>query len=216
MRYSKYMEILSGIWYNSKKKIRYAWSPAAHAGREGSAVKVEERKIRTITAYQGVILRVRLDSAELPDGSTAVREVAEHPGGAAILPLDADGTVWCVRQYRYPFGQTLLEIPAGKLEPGEDPQACAERELSEETGLTADEVIPLGAQYSSPGYLQEVLHLYLARGLHRGSAHPDRGEFLNVEKHPLGELVQLAMTGALPDAKTTITVLKTKRLLEQG
>lgn len=96
-----------------------------------------EQKLKTLTSYHGVIVNVRLDEARLPDGSTAKREVVEHPGGVTVLPLEADGTVWCVRQYRYPFSRTLLEVPAGKLEPGEAPELAAARELSEETGLTA-------------------------------------------------------------------------------
>lgn len=96
-----------------------------------------EEKLKTLTSYHGVIVNVRLDEARLPDGSTAKREVVEHPGGVTVLPLEPDGTVWCVRQYRYPFSRTLLEVPAGKLEPGEAPELAAARELSEETGLTA-------------------------------------------------------------------------------
>ncbi len=176
-------------------------------------MKLEEKRLNTITRYEGVIVRLRLDNALLPDGSVALREAIEHPGGVAVLPLEEDGTVWCVRQYRYPFGTALLEIPAGKLEPGEAPKLAAARELSEETGLTADELRPLGEHYATPGYCGEVLHLYLARGLHRGDAHPDRGEFLNIEKHPLEELVALALAGELPDSKTTVAVLKTKLIL---
>ena len=149
-----------------------------------------EEKLKTLTSYHGVIVNVRLDEARLPDGSTAKREVVEHPGGVTVLPLEPDGTVWCVRQYRYPFSRTLLEVPAGKLEPGEAPELAAARELSE-----------------------EVLHIYLARDLHRGAAHLDPGEFLNVERHPLEELVQMALDGELCDGKTTVALLKTQLLL---
>ena len=150
---------------------------------------------------------------ELIDGSTAKREVVEHPGGVTVLPLEPDGTVWCVRQYRYPFSRTLLEVPAGKLEPGEAPELAAARELSEETGLTAGRMQYLGANFTSPGYSEEVLHIYLARDLHRGAAHLDPGEFLNVERHPLEELVQMALDGELCDGKTTVALLKTQLLL---
>ena len=160
-----------------------------------------EQKLKTLTSYHGVIVNVRLDEARLPDGSTAKREVVEHPGGVTVLPLEPDGTVWCVRQYRYPFSRTLLEVPAGKLEPGEAPELAAARELSEETGLTAGRM-----QYL-------VLHIYLARDLHRGAAHLDPGEFLNVERHPLEELVQMALDGELCDGKTTVALLKTQLLL---
>lgn len=114
-----------------------------------------EQKLRTVTSYHGVIVNVRLDEARLPDGSTAKREVVEHPGGVTVLPLEPDGTVWCVRQYRYPFSRTLLEVPAGKLEPGEAPELAAARELSEETGLTA----------------VSGRELYIARLLGGGAAH---------------------------------------------
>ena len=144
-----------------------------------------EEKLKTVTSYHGVIVNVRLDEARLPDGSTAKREVVEHPGGVTVLPLEADGTVWCVRQYRYPFSRTLLELPAGKLEPGEAPERAAARELSEETGLSAGRLQYLGANFTSPGYSQEVLHIYLARDLHHGAAHLDPGEFLNLERYPL-------------------------------
>ena len=163
-----------------------------------------EQKLKTLTSYHGVIVNVRLDEARLPDGSTARREVVEHPGG---------GTVWCGRQYRYPFSRTLLEVPAGKLEPGEAPELAAARELSEETGLTAGRMQYLGANFTSPGYSEEVLHIYLARDLHRGAAHLDPGEFLNVERHPLEELVQMALDGELCDGKTTVALLKTQLLL---
>lgn len=179
-------------------------------------MSLTERKIRTISCYQGVIVNTRLDTAELPNGTMALREVVEHPGGVTVIPVEDDGTVWCVRQFRYPFAQELLEVPAGKLERGEQPLDCAVRELSEETGLTADEMIYMGPHYSSPGYLQEVLHIYLARGLHPGKAHLDEGEFLNVEKHALDELVSLALAGQLPDSKTNIAVLKAKLLLGNG
>ena len=149
-----------------------------------------------------MIVNVRLDEARLPDGSTAKREVVEHPGGVTVLPLD-----------RYPFSRTLLEVPAGKLEPGEAPELAAARELSEETGLTAGRLQYLGANFTSPGYSEEVLHIYLARDLHRGAAHLDPGEFLNVERHPLEELVQMALDGELCDGKTTVALLKTQLLL---
>ena len=104
-------------------------------------------------------------------------------------------------------------MPAGKLEPGEAPELAAARELSEETGLTAGRLQYLGANYTSPGYSEEVLHIYLARDLHRGAAHLDPGEFLNVERHPLEELVQMALNGELCDGKTTVALLKTQLLL---
>ena len=178
-------------------------------------MKLEEKTLKSITCYHGIIVNTRLDQALLPDGSLALREVVEHPGGVAVLPLEADGTVWCVRQFRYPFSELLLEIPAGKLEKGEEPEPAARRELSEETGLEAGRLEYLGKQYASPGYCGEVLHVYLARDLKHGKAHLDDGEFLNVEKHSLDELTDLALSGQLPDVKTIVAVLKTRLLLDR-
>lgn len=172
-----------------------------------------EKKIDSELKYKGVIVDAYLDHAQLCDGRVVRREVVTHPGGAAILPVDSEGYCYCVRQFRYPVGKTLLEAPAGKLNNGEDPRLCAERELSEETGFTADEIISLGAAYSSPGFSTETIHVYLALGLHAGESHPDDGEFLNVEKHSLDELYEMVMSGELCDAKTVIAVLKAKGLL---
>ena len=177
-------------------------------------MRLEEERVRTINGYRGIIVNTRLDYARLPDGSMALREVVEHPGGVAVLPLEADGTVWCVRQYRYPFSETLLEVPAGKLEPGEEPEQAARRELSEETGLEAGKLTYLGRHYCSPGYNSEVLHIYLAQDLRHGASHPDAGEFLAVEKHSLQELTDLALAGKLPDTKTVVAALKTRLLVE--
>ena len=172
-----------------------------------------EKKLRRLNTYEGIIVNVGLDRVRLPDGSEAFREIVEHPGGACILPVDGEGNAYCVRQYRYPIGEHLLEAPAGKLEPGEDPTECAIRELSEETGFTADKLQYLGRCCTSPGITTEVLHIYLATGLHAGSSHPDEGEFLSVEKHHIDELTELAMNGEIDDGKTIIAVLKARQIL---
>lgn len=169
-----------------------------------------ERTVESQTVFQGRIVTVKLDKAQLPNGRLTSREVVEHPGGVAVLPLDANGCVTLVRQFRYPFQRVLLELPAGKLEKGEDHRACGLRELEEETGMTAGEFTYLGGLYLSPGYSSEVLHLYLARELRQGTSHPDEGEFLNVEKMPFQELLDRVMAGEIHDAKTVAAVLKTK------
>lgn len=174
-----------------------------------------EKKVRNINRYQGIVVNIRVEQVELPNGARTMREVVEHPGGAAIVPIDADGNVYCVRQYRYPFGKTLLEIPAGKLEPGEDPADCAVRELGEETGLIAGRMTPLGLLYTSPGFSDEVLYLYLAQELTQGQAHPDPNEFVNMEKHPIGELTDMISRGEIRDAKTQVGILKAKLILEE-
>lgn len=174
-----------------------------------------ERTLESKTVYEGVIVRVKLDEAQLPNGKKARREVVEHPGGVAILALDREDNVAVVRQYRYPFHKVLLELPAGKLEPGEDPRVCGVRELEEEVGLVADEFIYLGGLYLSPGYSNEVLHLYLARGLRQGACHPDEDEFLEGERIPFARLVDMVMADEIHDAKTVAAVLKAKVYLER-
>jgi len=175
----------------------------------------EEKRIDGETKYEGVIVNVRLDRAMLHNGKEVKREVVEHPGGVTILPVDENCVCTLVRQFRYPFQRTMLEAPAGKLERGEDIRLCAERELSEETGYTADELIYLGSCCTSPGITDEVLHLYLALGLHMGESHPDEDEFLNLERCSLSELSERVMSGEIDDAKTIVAVLKAEKYLRQ-
>ena len=175
----------------------------------------EEITLESREIYKGKIITVHVDQIQQSSGRTAAREVVEHHGGVGILPLDAEGRVCCVRQFRYPYREQVLEIPAGKLEEGEDPLTCAVRELSEETGFSAETYVYLGQIYPSPGYCSEILHVYLATGLKPGSAHPDEGEILNVEWYTLDELTEMVMRGELKDAKTVIAILKAKRYTEE-
>lgn len=172
-----------------------------------------EHTVESKTIFEGVIVKLKVDQARLPNGSVAGREVVEHPGGVAILPLDEDGNVTLVQQYRYPFHQVILELPAGKLDREEDHRVAAERELNEETGLVAQELTYLGCLLASPGFCTERLHMYLARGLSRTQSHPDEDEFLNVITMPFDKLLEQVMDGTIEDAKTVATVLKTKVLL---
>lgn len=173
-----------------------------------------EKTIGETRVYTGKIIKVRVDEVQLDDGRVTVREVCEHPGGVAVLPLLPNGDVILVRQYRYPYRAELLEIPAGKLEGGEAHLDCGIRELSEETGYRAGRMDYLGCMYPSAGYLNEKLHIYLARDLTAGEAHPDEGEHLAVEVLPLSELLRRVMADEIHDAKTMVAAMKTKLLLD--
>ena len=172
-----------------------------------------EHTVESRTLFEGHIVKLTLDRARLPDGTLADREVVYHPGGVAILALDEGGNVALVRQYRYPMRQLLLELPAGKLDPGEDTRLAAARELSEETGLEAEEWTYLGYMLASPGFCDEALHMYLARGLRRRDQHLDEDEFLDVVTMSFQQLVDQVMDGTITDAKTIATTLKVKTLL---
>ena len=174
-----------------------------------------EKTIESEVIYSGKIVELHRDKAELVNGSIVLREVVEHAGGAVVVPVDRDGNVIVVRQFRYPFGRELLEFPAGKLEKGEDPFLCAKRELSEETGYTSENYVFLGEFYPSPGYCHESLFIYLATNLIPGGQHLDQDEFLKVERMPLDALVDAVMAGEVKDAKTVIGALKAQRYLSE-
>ena len=173
-----------------------------------------EKQVGSETVYEGLIVKIRRDVAELQNGGRVPREVVVHPGGVGIIPVTKDNKILMVRQYRYPMEEELLEIPAGKLDEGEDPFECAVRELSEETGCTAGRFVDLGATYPSPGFCKEVLYLYLALDLQHGDMHLDENELLSVEQVGIDELIEKIMANELPDAKTIIGVLKAKRYLD--
>ena len=172
-----------------------------------------EKQIETNTVYEGLIVNVRSDVAEIKNGKHVRREVVEHPGGVGIVPVTGDNKVIMVRQYRYPMKEELLEIPAGKLGEGEEPIDCAVRELSEETGCTAGTLYDLGAIYPSPGFCRETLYLYLALDLQQGEKHLDEDEFLSVEAIDIDELIEKIMANELPDAKSVIGIMKAKLFL---
>lgn len=174
-----------------------------------------EKPVSRDDKYEGIIVTVHLDDAELHNGKLVKREVVEHPGGVTILPVDGEGNCYMVRQFRYPFQRMMLEAPAGKLEYGEDHRECAVRELSEETGFTADKLVYMGACCTSPGFSSEVLHIYLALGLHEGASHPDPDEYLNVEKISLEKLSQMVMNNEIDDGKTIIAILKAEKYLRE-
>ena len=177
-------------------------------------MKYFEKQIETETVYEGIIVKVRRDIAELQNGRLAKREVVEHPGGVCIVAITNDGKVLMVRQFRYTIGEEMLEIPAGKLEPGEDPFICAVRELSEETGYTASKWIDMDVIYPSSGVYSEKLYQFLALDLQPGEMHPDENELLSVEEINIDELVEMIMANKLKDAKSIIGILKAKFYLD--
>lgn len=177
------------------------------------AMDLTERTLSREDKFKGQFFDIHVDQVSLPGGRQSFREVADHCPGVAVLALDDRNNVLTVTQYRYVFGKPLLEIPAGKLDEGEDPAAGALRELREETGAVPDQFIPMGHFYPSPGCFGEVLYLFLAKGLQMNDAKPDEDEFLIQERIPFDEMVHRCVNGEIEDAKTIIAVLKAKVLL---
>lgn len=165
----------------------------------------EEKTVRRNYIYRGKIVNLRCDDALLPDGRPCTREVVEHPGGAAVLCV-REGKVLLVRQFRYSYGEELLEIPAGKLDLGEEPIRAAARELEEETGFTAS-LEPLTVFYPTPGYTNEKIYIYLASEIHGGTQRLDDGEFLDVLQLPLEEALRMVNEGQIKDGKTIAALL---------
>ena len=176
----------------------------------------EEKTLNTKVIYEGKIITVHVDDVELPDGTTSVREIVEHSGGVCVAPLTDSGELLFVRQFRYPYKRELLELPAGKLEKGENPLEAGIRELEEECGVIAEKVFSLGTVYPTVAYCSEIIHLYGAVGLRSTRQHLDLGEFLAVEKKPLEEAVRMVMNGEISDAKTVALILKMSKLKEAG
>jgi ADP-ribose pyrophosphatase len=163
--------------------------------------------------FNGKIIRVSVDEVRLPNGNVAAMEMVRHVGAAAVVPLDANGDVLLVRQYRYAAGGWLLEIPAGKLEPGEPPEDCAVREVEEEVGVRPEDVRPLGWIWTAPGFTDEKIRLYLATGLKPARQALENDEVLSVVRVPLERAVGMALSGEISDAKSVAGLLRAKRAL---
>lgn len=177
--------------------------------------KLRELPLRQHYLYEGQIVKLRKDLVELSNHKQTHREIVEHPGGVAVAALTPEGELIMIRQYRYPYEKVLLEIPAGKLEKGEEPLLCGKRELLEETGITAQAFTDLGVLYPTPGYCNEVIHLYMATNLTFSAPKPDEDEFLEMVRIPFSEALQMVMQGEIADAKTQIAILKINLLLEK-
>ncbi len=170
---------------------------------------LEEKFVSGEQIYDGVIVKLYRDNITLPNGEGAYREYVRHPGAVCVVPITEEGDVICVKQYRYPHAEVLLEIPAGKLDfAGEDHAEAALRELREETGALSGHLEYMGVFYSSPAILDEKIYMYLATELCFGESHPDEDEFLEVERLPIETLVEMINKGEVPDGKTQAAVLR--------
>lgn len=176
-------------------------------------MELYEKKLSSEQIFDGKVVKLFVDRVELPDGKEAIREIVRHPGAVCVIPVTDEGDVIMVKQYRYAFEQVMLEIPAGKLEPGEDPLEAVKRELEEESGAVAHNIEYMGEIFTTVAIFDEKIHAYLATELEFKKAHPDDDEFLEVEKIPLSTLVDMVMKGEIKDAKTQIAILKANNIL---
>ncbi len=180
-------------------------------------MNLTEKQLSKKYLYEGRILKLRKDTVLLPNGSTSTREIVEHNGGVCIAPLTDNDELIFVKQFRNPYEEVVLELPAGKRDSiDEDPKECGIRELKEETGAKAEKIMFLGELYPSPGYCGEIIWMYLATGLSYGEQETDEDEFLEVYKIPLEKAVEMVLSGEIKDAKTQTLVLKIKLLKEKG
>lgn len=163
---------------------------------------LDETFINSKIGFEGRLLQVNIDTVKLPDGSESTRELIHHPGAVAVIPILDDGRIVFVKQYRYPIASILYELPAGKLDRGEDPDFCAKRELSEETGYSAQNWRKLTSIVTTPGFTDEVIHLYVARNLEKHEQHTDEDEFIEIVAFTAEQVKQMVLNGEIYDAKT--------------
>lgn len=176
---------------------------------------MEEKFNKRLVEQKGRFLHYCVDEVTLSNGHISTRELVTHPGAVAIVAITAEKEIILVRQYRYPVQEILYEIPAGKLEPGEDPAVSAPRELAEETGFIANKWEKLGTFYTAPGFSNENMHLFYATDLVKKEAHPDPDEIITYEKIPLPHVWEMVKTGLIKDGKTILAALWLERMLGQ-
>lgn len=172
-----------------------------------------EKTVSEEQVYKGNIINVYHTTVTLPDGRQATRDIVRHPGASAVIPVNEKGEVYMVRQFRKPLDAISLEIPAGKLDPGEEPAHCAARELKEETGLTAGRLTHLISVHSTPGFSDEVLHIFAATDLNEGESCADDDEFISTEKYIVGQLLDMIMEGRITDAKSIIGIFLAEKII---
>lgn len=176
-------------------------------------MELGEETIESTEVFAGRLVKLRVDKVRLPNGRQTTREIVVHRGAVAAVPLTGDGKVVMIRQYRQAAGEVLLEIPAGTLDPGEDPHACVSRELIEETGYRSDRTTLMFRSYLAPGYSSEMLHTFLAEGLAHVGQRAEEDEFLEVVEIPLDEAVDKIIFGEIKDAKSICGILMAQRFL---
>ena len=166
-----------------------------------------EKYLSRTTVYQGKAVNFRVDTVRLPDGRTATREYLDHPGAVAVIPFISKDTILLVRQYRHPVGEVTLEVPAGKLDKGEKPRACAKRELEEETGHRAKKIVALNTFWPTPAFANEVIHIFAATELLPTATNPDEDEFIDAVSMKYATALAMIRRGTIRDAKTVIALL---------
>jgi len=174
----------------------------------------EEKTITKKHIYKGNVIQVDLLSVMLPNGKEAMRDIVSHPGASVVIPISDNGELYMVTQYRKPIENISLEIPAGKLDAGEEPSKCAERELSEETGLKAKVLKHIISIHSTPGFSNEVLHMYVAKDLEEGDSHADEDEFISCKKYPVKALLEKVLNHEITDAKSIIGILLADKIIK--
>lgn len=173
-----------------------------------------EKTMKSEKVYEGKMLNLRIDTVELPDKKYSKREIVEHPGAVCIVPITDKNEIYLVNQYRKAIDKEILELPAGKIEIGEEPKDCAIRELKEETGLEANDYEYMLEFYTSPGFCNEKMYLFIARDLEEGEATPDTDEYIDVKKIPIEKLIHMIEIGEICDSKTIIGIQMVERLLK--
>ena len=176
-------------------------------------MSAKETQISSAEIYKGHIINVYKDDISIEGGGNSIREVVRHKGAAAVLAVDKNGEAFFVEQFRYPIGRPLFEVPAGKIDEGETPLECAKRELLEECGIEAEKWTDLGPMLSSPGFCDEVIHLFFAEELSFSNPDPDEDEFLDIIKLPLSEVLLRLENNEISDAKTQVLILRGCRIL---